>query len=142
MLEMQKDVIRRIVREVFEQGNVEVVDELLAEDFVDHSLQHARFFSAASDREGFKQMALMARNGLSGLKAELDLVVAEGDLVAARVLATGVHDGPLMGVPPTGKPVDLADFHYFRFKNGKVSEHWNQFNALEVMQQLGVVPQP
>ncbi|GAA2299976.1 ester cyclase [Nonomuraea roseoviolacea subsp. roseoviolacea] len=142
MLEMQKDVIRRIVREVFEQGNVEVVDELLAEDFVDHSLQHARFFSTASDREGFKQMALMARNGLSGLKAELDLVVAEGDLVAARVLATGVHDGPLMGVPPTGKPVDLADFHYFRFKNGKVSEHWNQFNALEVMQQLGVVPQP
>ncbi|MFI9510209.1 ester cyclase [Nocardia sp. NPDC052566] len=142
VVEAHKEVVRRIVHEVFEQGKLELVDELLAEDFVDHSLQHALFFGADSGREGFKKMTMLARAGVHDLTAELDLVVAEGDLVAARVLAKGVHGGELLGVPPTGRPVDLADYHYFRFRDGKVREHWNQFNALEVLQQLGAIAQP
>ncbi|WP_433722767.1 ester cyclase [Nocardia sp. CA-129566] len=141
MLDAHKNVIRRLVHEVFEQGRVDVVDELLTEDFVDHSAQHAEFFSDVPGREGFKRMALIARSGLTDFEAELDLIVGEGDLVAALVLAAGTHTAEFMGVPPTDQRIRLSDFHFFRFRDGKVHEHWNQLNALEIMQQLGRVPQ-
>lgn len=94
-----------------------------------------------ADREGFKQLVRMVISGLSDLKAEVDLMVAENDLVAARVLAKGIHSGPYMGIPATGNPIQLSDWHYWRFgPNGQIVEHWNQYNALEVMHQLGVIP--
>jgi steroid delta-isomerase-like uncharacterized protein len=139
MTEENKKAIRRIVEEVFENGAMNVIDELIAEDFLDHSLQHSRFFAVTADREGFRQLVREVRAGLSDLEVSVDLIVAEGDLVAARVNARAVHSGQFWGVPATGKSIDLTDYHYFRFENGKIREHWNQINALEVMQQLGVV---
>jgi steroid delta-isomerase-like uncharacterized protein len=141
MYEEHKAAIQRMVDEVFVKGNVEVVDEVYSEDYFDHSLHHTQLWGVDPDRAGFKKLVRMATTGLSGLEAEIDLLVAEDDLVAARVLASGVHTGDFMGVPPTGKVVELSDWHYWRFDDkGLIIEHWNQYNTLEVMQQLGVIP--
>jgi predicted ester cyclase len=142
MSEANKETIRRFVAEAFVQGKVGVVDEVYSEEYFDHSLHHAQLWGIGPDREGFKQLIRMVIGGLSDLEAEVDLMVAEDEFVAARVLAKGIHSGPYMGIPPTGNLIELSDWHYWRFgANGQIVEHWNQYNALEVMQQLGVIPQ-
>lgn len=140
MSQQNKDTILRVVSESFVGGDVTIIDELYAPDYRDHSLEHAQMWGALPDREGFKKLIEMVREGLSGLQAETDLMISEGDLVSARVLATGNHSGNFMGIPATGKEVRLSDWHYWRFdSSGKVAEHWNQSNALEVLQELGVI---
>lgn len=135
-----KEVIRRIVEEVFNQGKVEVVDEVLSENFTDHTLAHAFLGGTGGHREGFKQMVRSVLAAFSEFKAEIDQMIAEGDYVAMRNHATGIHTGPFMGIPPTQKRINMVDYHFFRFQNGKIAEHWNQLNTLEILQDLGVAP--
>ncbi len=142
MSNRNKAIIARIVEELFNRGKFEVVDELYAEDFVDHSIEHLRLFGVEGHREGTKQLARAAREGLSDLSARLDELICEGDRVAARVSASGIHTGSFMRVPATGRRIDLVDFHFFTILDGKVREHWNQYNSLEIMRQLGVIPSP
>src|ERR1700749_3237585 len=91
MSEANKEIIRRFVAEAFVQGKVEVVDEVYSEEYFDHSLHHAQLWGIGPDREGFKQLIRMVIGGLSDLEAEVDLMVAEDEFVAARVLAKGIH---------------------------------------------------
>jgi predicted SnoaL-like aldol condensation-catalyzing enzyme len=69
-------------------------------------------------------------------------LVAEGDKVAARRSYKGTHRGELLGIPPTGKPVQIGGISIFRLAGGKITEHWEQIDGLALMQQLGVVPAP
>lgn len=71
---------------------------------------------------------------------ELDSVVAEGDKVACHFILTAIHQGNLMGIPPTGKQVKLTGSTILRFVNGKCVERWSQSDFLGLLQQLGVVP--
>ncbi len=68
----------------------------------------------------------------------VDLILADGDLVAARWTTTGTHTGPWGGVEPTGTPVTFSGVNVFRFADGKVVELWNHRDDLGLMQQLGV----
>ncbi|MBW2369938.1 MAG: ester cyclase, partial [Deltaproteobacteria bacterium] len=71
----------------------------------------------------------------------IDDMIAEGDQVAVRAVTKGTHKGDLLGLPPTGKEV-IQPFHVvYRIANGKIIEHWMVINRLEVMQQLGVIPE-
>lgn len=135
-----KDIVRRIVEEIWNQGDIDLIDDLYSEDFVDHSIEHSSLFNVKNHREGFKELVRAARAGLTGFTATIEELIAETDRVAARVVASGVHSGLFMNIPATGKRVDLSDYHFFRIDNGRVREHWNQYNSLEIMQQLGVVP--
>lgn len=71
---------------------------------------------------------------------DVDEMIAEGDMVAVRVHHRGVHRGPFMGIPPTGKETDVPGFLTYRIADGKIVDHWMLADSLLMMQQLGILP--
>lgn len=69
-------------------------------------------------------------------------MLAEGDLVSVRGKVRGVHQGPLVGIPPTGKPVEVPIVITYRVQNGKIVDHWMLTDNMLMMQQIGVMPTP
>lgn len=138
MSEEKKALVRRLVEEGQSRGDVEVVDELLAEDFADHSA----FPGVAPDREGAKQLFGALHAAFENFHAVIHRQVAEGGKVATHKTFYGVHRGEFMGVPPTGRRVafDVIDILYVR--NGRITDHWTQVDMLGLMRQFGIVPEP
>jgi predicted ester cyclase len=87
-------------------------------------------------------LAGMLRTAFPDLRFEIEELVAEGDVVAGRLTMSGTHEGPLMGIPPTGRAVRQDHMHFVRFEGGKAVEHWGVRDELGMMRQLGVVPEP
>jgi steroid delta-isomerase-like uncharacterized protein len=137
--EQNKALLGRFIEEVFNRGNVSVVDELLAPDFVEREELPP---GVPAGREGVKQMAIMFRSAFPDFKFTTDDMIADGDRVVARSTWTGTHKGELMGIPPTGKCVSFGVIDIIRFAGGKGVEHWGQMDAMRMMQQLGVIPAP
>jgi steroid delta-isomerase-like uncharacterized protein len=135
MSETNKAALRRLLDEAFTNGNVAVLDELLADNFVDHSPPP----NVSPDKAGVKEIVKMFRSGLPDLKVTVEDMVAEGDKVAVRITSRGTHKGELMGIPATGRTVAVNEQHFVRFANGKIVEHWGVEDNLGMMQQLGVV---
>jgi predicted ester cyclase len=75
-------------------------------------------------------------------EATVEDIVAEGDTVAMRVTLRGTHDGPFMGVEPTGNPFEVRNMVFTRIEDGKIAERWVQPDTLSLMQQLGAVELP
>ena len=136
--ERNKAVARRVWKEAINEGNLSVLDEIVAEDAVDHSAVPG----TAQGREGVKQMISMYQNAFSDFHATLEDLIAEGDKVVQRVTVRGTHTGELMGIPPTGKDIEISAIHISRFKDGKEVEHWSNADIMGMMQQLGVAPEP
>ncbi|MDR3574106.1 MAG: ester cyclase [Anaerolineaceae bacterium] len=135
--EENKRILRRFFTEVFEQGNLAVVDEIISTDWVniDPSLPPLK------GREGAKQLVSMFRTAFPDLKGGLEDMVAEGNRVAGRFSFTGTHKGDLMGIKPTSKHVTLTGTGIFQIENGKLLKNQVNFDSLGMLQQIGVVPQ-
>ncbi len=71
---------------------------------------------------------------------DVEEIVADGDLVSVRATIRGVHEGPFMGVPPTGKPINVLMYITYRVQGGKIVDHWMLIDNMTMMQQLGLVP--
>jgi len=84
----------------------------------------------------------MFRSGMPDLKVVIEDMIAEGDKVATRYTLEGTHQGELFGVPPTGQRLSIESMTVERVSEGKIREHWRVTDTLEMMQQLGVVPEP
>jgi steroid delta-isomerase-like uncharacterized protein len=134
-VEENKALDRRMV-EAWDKGNMAVMDELLAPNFVHHSAPPG----VTPDREGFKQFASMLHTAFPDFRFTVEDVVAEGDKVATRATCRGTHKGEYMGIAPTGKQVTWTLIFIRRFKGGKIAEQWTESDSLGTMQQLGVVP--
>src|SRR5918999_247366 len=92
------------------------------------------------NKAGFRRVY---EEGLNrGVLAVADELIVEGETVAGRLTMNGTHDGPLMGMPPTGRQVRQAHMHFVRFRDGKAIEHWGVRDDMGMMRQLGAVPQP
>jgi predicted ester cyclase len=92
-------------------------------------------------KEGVLEYFKMLRAGFPDMRMEPQDILTSGDKVVARVRATGTQKGEFMGVPPTGKAVDVQLIDIIRFgSDGLAHEHWGLFDALKMMQQLGLVP--
>jgi predicted ester cyclase len=76
------------------------------------------------------------------LKVTSEFELADGDKVVMRWTAAGTHNGELMGIPPTGKRVQMTGISISRVAGGKIVEEWNETDQMNLMQQLGVVPAP
>ena len=132
------ETMRRIY-ELISAGDIDGFGELVAEDFVEH--EETPGFQPT--REGVEQLFHMYRAAFPDLRMEAEDVVASGDKVVARVRATGTHQGEFMGMPATGKSIDVQVIDIFRFGDeGLAHEHWGVFDALTMMQQLGAIPAP
>ena len=139
MMEQNKTSFKRLYEEVFNQGNFDVADELIGANVIEHQQQPGVAPDAAGP-ELVKQIARFFRSAFPDLNIAVEDLIAEGDRVAARVTITGTHEGELMGIPPTGKRVEVSSMDIIRFEDGKAAEHWGETDIMSMMQQLGVVP--
>jgi len=130
-----KAIFRRIVEEGFNKGNLAIVDELVATDHVNHT-------DNVHGPEEYKQFITMYRTAFPDLHMTIEDQIAEGDKVVNRWTSRGTHKGDLMGIPPTGKQTTVTGMYVARIIGGKIVEEWGNFDALGMMQQLGVVPPP
>ena len=135
-VEENKAIEQRFFEEVVNNGNLAVIDELFAANFIDHTALPG----AASDREGAKQFFAMAHNAFPDFRSTLEDMFAEGDKVVQRFTARGTHKGEFMGIAPTGKQMTVPGIAIHRITGGKIVENWTSMDMLGVMQQLGVVP--
>jgi steroid delta-isomerase-like uncharacterized protein len=119
-------------------GDIEGFGELLADDFVEHEETPG----LDPTKDGVKEFFRMYRAAFPDLRMDAEDVVASGDKAVARVRATGTNQGDFMGMPASGKSVDVQLIDIMRFgDDGLVREHWGVIDALGMMQQLGVMPE-
>jgi steroid delta-isomerase-like uncharacterized protein len=134
-LDGNKALVRRFIDEIFVQGRMEAVDELLTDDFVGHTWP-----STGHPKDDLKAAIGRTSKGLSDPRFEIEDVIGEGDRVVVRLTAEATQTGELMGMPPSGKRYSIGEIHIFRVHDGKVSEHWHQFDQMAMMRQLGALP--
>jgi steroid delta-isomerase-like uncharacterized protein len=137
--EQNKALVRQMVEEIFNRGNLGRADEFLAPDFVEREELPP---GIPRDREGVKQLTAMLRGAFPDFRATIDDMVAEGDKVVMRMTWRGTHKGEFMGIPPTGKSVSFGVIDIIRIAGGKFVEHWGQMDSMALMQQLGAMPAP
>ena len=136
MSEENKDLVRRLIKQV-EKGNVDVLDELLAPDFIDHDLLPDQ----EPDRESYKRSLSKDRDAFSNLGITIEDQIAEGDKVVTRLTWRGTHEqGEFIGVAPTGKKVEAKAIFIHRISEGKVTEEWSAGDMLETQRQLDAAP--
>jgi steroid delta-isomerase-like uncharacterized protein len=124
--------------ELINAGDIDGFGELLAEDFVEHE----EMPGLEPSKEGVKQLFHMYRAAFPDLRMEPQDVLVSGNKAVARVRATGTHQGEFLGMPATGKSVDVQLIDITRFgDDGLAREHWGVFDALALMQQLGAIPE-
>jgi predicted ester cyclase len=133
--EAAKAVVRRNTEEVQSQGNFDVFDELFASDFIDHAPQR----NSGADKEGVRGLYKMLRAAFPDFRAEIHWQLADGDLVTTFKTYYGTHQGPFLGIAPTGRKVHFEAVDVMRVKGGQITEHWGVGNLLAVMLQIGAL---
>ena len=131
-----KALARRVLEEMFNKGNLDAADELLAADYVDHDPAMPEDIHGP---EGFKEYVGAYRTAFSDLHLEIEDQIAEGDKVVTRWTGTGTHDGELAGIPPTCNHVTLPGMEIVRISDGKLVEGWEGYDSMTLMRQLGVM---
>ena len=134
--EANKAIVRRFFEEVQNGGNLAVLDELAATDYVNHTAPPG----VPADRAGLKQLTAMFRRAFPDGWMTIEDMVAEGDRVATRKTFRGTHQGELRGIPPTGQAVAIGLIDIVRLVDGKVVESWSVADDLGLLQQLGALP--
>jgi steroid delta-isomerase-like uncharacterized protein len=138
MSEANKKVVRRLFEEVWNKGNLQATDELFAPTYTHHDSSTPDF---GRGPESEKKRATLYRTALPDVRLTIDDIISEGETVTARWSCRGTHKGDLNGIAPTGKQVTISGISIARFANGKMAEGWVNWDALSLMQQLGVAPE-
>jgi steroid delta-isomerase-like uncharacterized protein len=138
--EANKAIIRRLFEEAFGQGNLAVLDEIIAPDQVNRG--PGALPGMPSGPEGSKMLITAYRNAFPDLHFTIDQQIAEGDTIVTRWTAHGTHNGEFAGIPPTGKTATVVGMGVDRVENGKIVESWGLFDQFGMLQQLGVIPAP
>ena len=133
-VEKNKDLVRRFYDEVWNRGNVEFASQVFGDDYVRHDLRPSQ---ALPGPAGQAKIAADFREAFPDLRFDVELVLGEDELVAARWTATGTHTGRWGAVEPTGLRATFSGVNIFRFADGKVAEIWNHRDDLGLMFQLG-----
>ena len=145
MSEVNKELVRRHFEEIWNQRNLAACDELMAEDFVENAA--APFAPAIPGRvngpAAMRGTVAWLTAQFPDIRMELESLVAEDDIVVARVISRGTNLGQVDGGPPaTGKTFAASQSHWFRVADGKLCEHWATRDDLSAMLQLGVIQPP
>ena len=137
-VEENKALVRRYIAAIDanDSSDWSIIDEFVAEDFVAHNPPAP---SVSLDREGVKAAAEIFRQATPGTH-EVPMQIAEGDLVASRIVGRGVHTGELFGVPPTNRNVETDGIAVHRIRDGKIVEYWSVVDVAQVLHQVGAIP--
>ena len=145
--EQNKAILRRYFEEVYNRGNLDALDELIAPDYVAH-LAASSPYREIRGRDAQRGYIAAARTMLPDFHITLEDLIPEGDKVVVRSTVRGTHRGEGLGLAPTGKQVTMTGIDFFRIvvpedrvNEGRVGEVWLEIDAMGGMQQMGVVPE-
>jgi len=139
MSEQNKTVVRRLFDELWNKGTLQVADEIIAPTYQHHDASTPDF---GKGPEGEKKRVNLYRNAFHDFRLNIEDLYAEGETVVARWSCRGIHKGELNGIAPTNKQFAITGVTVCRFMNGKIVEGFVNWDALGLMRQLGVVPEP
>jgi steroid delta-isomerase-like uncharacterized protein len=139
-MSVQNKAVAKRFFDAWNARDLDVFDEIIAPDAQDHDPQNP--FHDMPGPAGARRGAEMYHAAFSDSRLQVHEQIAEGDYVVTRWTGKGTHDGELMGVPATGKWVEIEGISIDRFADGRIVESWESFDALGMMQQLGAVPEP
>ncbi|HTQ21879.1 ester cyclase [Mycobacterium sp.] len=126
----------RITDEIWNNGRLELIDELIAEDLVDH----VELVGLEGDgRARYRASVELTRAAFPDYQNPLDLVLADGDYAVSYGRSTGTHRGEYLGIPPTGRSFDVPTWGILRFADGQAVERWGLADNLAMIQQLGLM---
>ncbi|HTJ75119.1 MAG TPA: ester cyclase [Acidimicrobiales bacterium] len=127
-------LVNRFTDEAWNGGNLDLIDELFAADYVGHDAPRP---DPVQGPEGMKDFLRMYHHAFSDAHITLDDVIVKDDKVVTRWTGRGTHDGDLMGIPPTGKKIEFVGIRIFRVAEGKIAEGWVVWDTFGLMRQLG-----
>ena len=136
----QAETNKALVREFYEEidkGNIEALDALVAENYIDHN--PPPFPGLASGREGVKQSFRIFLQATPG-RHQIEDQIAEGDRVVTRLTSYGKHEGDLPGAPRTGNDLKMTSITIHRIANGQLVEKWSEKDVMGFLQQIGLMP--
>lgn len=134
-----RTVARRFFEEVINAGRVDVVDELIADKFVDHEDLPG---AGADARADLKSWLVSLRAAFPDYRVTIEDTIAEGDQVLVRGTAHGTHLGAFHGIPPTRRVVHYAIMDVLRVVDGRILEHWGLADTEAIAAQLGLLSEP
>jgi len=129
-------IARRIVDEIWAEGRLETIDELIAKDFRGWTPTNGE----VKGREAFRDQVTMYRSAFPNMTMVVDLITSDGEWVTTKWTASGTHSGELMGMPASGKDVTVTGIEVDRIAGGQIIEGYGVFDALGMLQQIGAVP--
>jgi steroid delta-isomerase-like uncharacterized protein len=133
--EKNKIIVSDFIGALFTKGDLDAVDDFLAEDFVNNDPP----FGASADREGMRTAGAMFRAVCPDWHSDLHLLVAEDDIVVELFTASGTHTGSdLMGVAATGQSIRVPGINIFLIEDGRIVERWGRLDDLGLLRQLGL----
>jgi steroid delta-isomerase-like uncharacterized protein len=138
MADDNKTVVRRIINDVINTGNLAQADALFAPNYVYHGAGGLELRGP----EGFKQLIHTYRGAFPDMRLTIDDLISEDDKVVVRWTARGTHRGELTGIAPTGKAVTISGIIVSRLSDGKVVEEFETFDEVSLLRQLGVSTLP
>ncbi|QUD90284.1 ester cyclase [Phenylobacterium montanum] len=140
--ERNQTTIRRLIEEVINQGRLDLCDQYLAADRIDHET-YGLPEGMSNGHDGFKRVLGVFIEAFPDLHLSIKFMISDGERLAVYLKTSGTHLGPFMGAPATGKRFEASGVDIFAFNaEGLVSQHWGAFDTLGVMLQLGLFPGP
>lgn len=136
--EQNKHLVRRAVEEIWNQGNYDLLEEFITNNFTIHSSNPDE---KEYGLEGVIKFYTQLRDAFPDIHFTIDSQVAEADRVVTQWTAQGTHRGNFRGIPPTGRKFKITAIDIERIVDGKVVECWPSMDELSLLQQLGVTPQ-
>ena len=133
-----KQILRRFFEELFNHGDLSVADEIVGANYVNHNAVPGEM----PEREGLKAFVTYLRTAFPDIHFTIEDLIAAEDKVVTRFSVTGTQQGEFAGIPPTGKRVHVTGINIHRVDDGQIREAWLNWDALGMMQQLGVIPTP
>ncbi len=137
--ERNKERLKTYVNEVWVEGNLDVIEEYVEPEYVEHNLSghNPDIESIEAHRQNVRQF----REAFPDLELDFERIVASGNKTAQLFTCRGTHEGELMGTPPTGKSVEFPAVGITVWEDGRMVEDWSQVGMLTMMQQLGFAPE-
>jgi steroid delta-isomerase-like uncharacterized protein len=138
MSEQYKDAVQNLIEKGFNQKDPSAFEAYFSPNLNDHALPPG----IPEGFEGRKMFYSAMLAAFPDMQLRIEDMFAEGDRLVTRWSARGTHNGNMMGIPPTGKQISIGGIAIDRFENGQSVEHWEVFDQMAMMQQLGLVPAP
>jgi steroid delta-isomerase-like uncharacterized protein len=132
-----KLVARRFAEDVLSSGDLEAFDELFADDYVNHNIPVP---GIAGTKAGFRTLVEATRRAFPDVEVRVEDIVAEGEFAVFHDIVTATSENEFFGVRPNGAALEWTEIHWLRIRDGRIVEHWTNFDQLGILRQLGAIP--